>query len=240
MNDTAALSTPMVSPKLLFVYDAGEGVSLWVDLLRFHGFQIATEHQPLKILETWNEINPDLLVWDIKVIEKDHLRIIRGMRGRCNAPIVLLLPYYHEEEILAYYQAGVDECIVNPVSPAVFVAKLRVWVKRTWGMPADSLRKVQNGRMSLDAENRALRMDGNRSIPLTTLEFRLLYLLMSQPGKVFKTARIVQNLWGSSGEGDRILLKNLVYRLRQKIEDDPARPQIIQTLRGVGYSFPEN
>lgn len=239
MNHAASSSALANSPKILFICDEGEGMTIWVDLLRFHGFQVAVEHQPLNIVETWSEVNPDLLVWDIKVIAGDQPRIIRNFRARSNAPVILLLPYYHEEEILAYYRAGADDCIVNPVSPAVFVAKLRVWVQRMLDMHLENLTPLSDAKMVLDPETRALIMDGSRSIPLTTLEFRLLYLLMSQPGKVIKSSRLIQNLWGSSGEGDRILLKNLVYRLRQKIEDDPANPQIIRTLPGQGYSFHE-
>ena len=105
-------------------------------------------------------------------------------------------------------------------------------------MPVAELSLVMAGRHRLDPTQRCIVDSQGLEIKLTNLEFRLLHLLMSRPGYVFSAGDIIESLWGGYGNGDQILLKNVVYRLRKKIEADPSHPMLLQTRQG-GYSFQE-
>jgi DNA-binding response OmpR family regulator len=148
----------------------------------------------------------------------------------------MILPAYHENEILEAYNAGVDDVVIKPISPPVFMAKVLAWIRRSWTMPVGSLSLVNAGDYKLDPSRRCMiDLDGTE-VKLTNLEFHLLHLLMSRPGRVFNAEEIIQAIWGGYGHGDQVLLKNVVYRLRRKIEADPGRPALLQTWQG-GYSF---
>ncbi len=131
---------------------------------------------------------------------------------------------------------GVDDVIVKPVSPPILMAKLMAWLRRSWVMPTDGLESVNVGRYRLVPVLRGLVDPSDAHIRLTNLEFRMLHLLMSRPGHVFPAEEIIQSIWGGYGNGDHVLLKNVVYRLRKKIEVDPTNPCILKTWPG-GYSF---
>jgi DNA-binding response OmpR family regulator len=109
-------------------------------------------------------------------------------------------------------------------------------MRRSWTVPTDNLSLVKAGRHRLDPARRCLVAPDGVEIRLTNLELRLLHLLMSRPGFVFSLEEIIEAIWGGYGHGDQVLLKNVVYRLRKKIEEDPSRPLFLQTGQG-GYSF---
>ena len=135
------------------------------------------------------------------------------------------------------YQAGVDECVAKPVGPALFLAKVKVWLRRSWTVPAETLEVVQSNDLYLDPYARQVKRASGERVRLTNLEFRLLYLLMKNPGRILESDYIVGLVWGYHGEGNSHLLKNLVYRLRRKIEPDPNHPLYLHTEPGVGYRF---
>ena len=103
-------------------------------------------------------------------------------------------------------------------------------------MPVDGLSLVRAGKNRLDPTQRCIVDSNGAEIKLTNLEFRLLHLLMSRPGNIFSAEDIIESIWGGYGSGDQVLLKNVVYRLRKKIEADPSHPTLLQTWQG-GYSF---
>jgi DNA-binding response OmpR family regulator len=164
------------------------------------------------------------------------MELYQRFRAVSVAPILMFLPAYHETQILEAYASGVDEVVVKPISPAIFLAKIVAWGRRSWTMPVDGLSLVKAGKHRLDPTRHCLIDPSGNEIKLTNLEFRLLHLLMSRPGTVFNAEEIIQSIWGGLGNGDQALLKNVVYRLRKKIEDDPSLPALLQTWQG-GYSF---
>jgi DNA-binding response OmpR family regulator len=135
---------------------------------------------------------------------------------------------------LEAYQNGVDECVVKPISPAIFLAKIIAWSRRSWAEP---MTPRQTGQLRLDPSHRSAMAANKQEIKLTNLEFRVLHLLMSRPGYVFPAEEIIQTVWGA--EGDVILLKNVVYRLRKKLEEEGGNANLIKTWPG-GYSFVED
>ena len=223
-------------PKIFVVCDQRDTAPVWGYLLGEQGLTVVLETSIAKALDRWaNEIT-DLVVIDIDIPHEDRMELYQRFRAVSVAPILMFLPTYHETQILEAYATGVDEVVVKPISPAIFLAKIQAWVRRSWTVPVDGLGLVRVGKHRLDPTTRCLIDPTGCEIKLTNLEFRLLHLLMSRPAIVFNAEDIIQAIWGAFGNGDQVLLKNVVYRLRRKIEDDPSRPALLQTWQG-GYSF---
>jgi DNA-binding response OmpR family regulator len=223
-------------PKIFVLCDRNDTAPLWGYVLRQQGLVAILETDFEKSVEHWTSEMPELVVIDINNGKADPLEMCRQFRSNSVAPILLILPTYHEAQILEAYTIGVDDVIVKPVSPPILMAKLMAWLRRSWIMPTDGLDSVRVGRYRLVPVLRSLVDTKDSHVRLTNLEFRLLHLLMSRPGHVFKTEEIIPSIWGGYGNGDHVLLKNVVYRLRKKIEADPGDPTILKTWPG-GYSF---
>jgi DNA-binding response OmpR family regulator len=177
---------------------------------------------------------PDLIVIDVNASHPQRMELCRKFRTLSTTPILLFLPTNNEAEILESYQSGVDECVVKPISPAIFLAKIMAWTRRSWTVP---MSPVRAGKLKLDPARRSAIEPKGNEIRLTNLEFRLIHLLMSRPGYVFKNEEIMQAVWGTAG--DLAVLKNVVYRLRKKLEPESSKSSfLIQTWPG-GYSFQE-
>ena len=235
MNQVDELKSNYV-PKIFVVCDRTDTAPVWGFILRQQGLVVILETSLDKAVDHWSMEMPDLVVIDIDTTHQDPMVLYKKFRAVSVAPILLFLPAHHETQILAAYAAGVDEVVVKPISPAIFLAKIVAWVRRSWTLPVDGLSLVNAGRHRLDPARRCLIDPAGVEIKLTNLEFRLLHLLMSRPAFVFSAEDIIQSIWGGFGNGDQVLLKNVVYRLRRKIEVDPGRPALLQTWQG-GYSF---
>jgi len=229
-------STTVHVPKVFVVCDQRDTAPVWGYILRQQGLIVILETSVEMAIDRWSAENPELVVIDIDAAHQDRMDLYQKFREVSVAPLLLFLPTHHETQILEAYAAGVDEVVVKPISPAIFLAKILAWVRRSWTVPVGGLSLVKAGRHRLDPARRCMINPQGLEIKLTNLEFRLLLLLMSRPGIVFSIDDIVQSTWGGYGSGDQILLKNVVYRLRKKIEVDPSRPVLLQTWQG-GYSF---
>lgn len=225
-------------PKIFVVCDQQDTAPVWGYILRQRGLSVILETSLERAVERWSSEITDLVVMDINVPHADRMELYQKFRAVSVAPILLFLPIYHEAEILQAYEAGVDDVVIKPISPAIFLAKIRAWVRRSWTVPTAELSQVKVGKHQLDPARRCLITPEGVEIKLTNLEFRLLHLLMSRPGHVFGAEDIIQAIWGGYGNGDHVLLKNVVYRLRRKIEADPGRPVFLQTWQR-GYLFQE-
>ncbi len=223
-------------PKIFILCDRSDTLPLWGYVVRQQGLVAILETDVDKAIEHWSAEMPELVVIDLNKSNQEPLELCRLFRSNSVAPILLFLPTYHETQILDAYTLGVDDVIVKPISPPIVMAKLMAWLRRSWVMPTDGLDSVKVGKYRLVPVLRSLVDSNDVHIRLTNLEFRMLHLLMSRSGHVFPADEIVQSLWGGYGNGDTILLKNVVYRLRKKIEQDPANPAILKTWPG-GYSF---
>jgi DNA-binding response OmpR family regulator len=138
---------------------------------------------------------------------------------------------------LALLRGGADVVLPRPVSPQLLAEYARVVLRRSGAVPAFMLPRLDLEEISLDPATRTVVVSGRDPCRLTQLEFRLLYVLMTNREQVIPTEAIVERVWGYAGEGDRDLVRGLVSRLRHKIEPDPDKPRFIETLSGVGYRF---
>jgi DNA-binding response OmpR family regulator len=223
-------------PKVFVVCDRTDTAPVWGYILRQQGLIVILESSVEKAVDRWSAETPDLVVLDVDATQEKLKELYEIFRAVSLAPLLLFLPTHHETQILEAYAAGVDEVIVKPISPAIFLAKVMAWVRRSWSIPINGLSLVSAGEHRLDPKQHCLIDPDGSAIKLTNLEFQLLHLLMSQPGYNFHTDNIIRSVWGTYGYGDAVLLKNVVYRLRKKIEADPSHPALLQTWSG-GYSF---
>jgi DNA-binding response OmpR family regulator len=234
---TDALKTREI-PKIFVVCDQSDTAPVWGYMLGHKGLTVILETSIEKAVDRWSNEIPDLVVLDVDVPHEDRMDLYRSFRAVSVAPILLFLPAYHETQILEAYAAGADEVVIKPISPAIFLAKIMAWTRRSWTVPVEGLNLVKAGKHRLDPARRGLVNPNGQELKLTNLEFRLLHLLMSRPGHVFSAEDIVESIWGGYDNGDQVLLKNVVYRLRRKIEVDPSKPVLVQTGPG-GYCFQE-
>ena len=222
--------------KFFVVCNQKNTAPIWGYILRQRGLIVILETALEKAIDRWSRETPDLVVIDLDVDHGQRMELFQKFREVSVAPILLLLPAYHETQMLEAYAAGVDDVIVKPISPAVFLAKILAWSRRGATVSVAAFDQVKAGKHRLDPRRRCLAHPDGSEITLTTLEFRLLHLLMSQPEHMFSADEIIPSIWGVYGSGDQVLLKNVVYRLRRKIEVDPSHPALLQTWQG-GYSF---
>ena len=224
--------------KIFVVCDQQDTAPVWGYILRHQGLTVILETSLDKAVDRWNSEITDLVVIDVHVPHEVRMDLYKRFRAVSVAPILLFLPAYHEKEILEAYEAGAVEVVIKPISPAIFLAKIMAWMRRSWTVSTEELSQVKAGKHELDPARRCLVNPQGTDIRLTNLEFRLLHLLMSRPGHTFGADDIIQAIWGGYDSGDQVLLKNVVYRLRRKLEADPSRPVFLQTGPG-GYCFQE-
>jgi DNA-binding response OmpR family regulator len=220
--------------RVFIICDQPATAPIWGYIIREKGLVAILETSLQRAMDRSVEEIPDLIVIDVNASHAQRMELCRKFRSLSTSPILLFLPSNNEPEILDAYQIGVDECVVKPISPAIFLAKIMAWSRRSWSEP---MSPRAAGRLRLDPARRTVIGADGSETKLTNLEFRLLHLLMSRPGYVFPTEEIIQTVWGT--QGDVVLLKNVVYRLRRKMEEDGDEAHLIQTFPG-GYCFQEN
>ncbi|MDX1522889.1 MAG: response regulator transcription factor [Anaerolineae bacterium] len=227
----------MINSRALLVSDDRPTGQIWAHGLGQKGLEVVLVGTAEETLKSWATETFDLVVIDVYTPRLDGIDLTRQLRTVAVNPILFLTYNTAEPHILEAYEAGVDECITKPISPPLFLAKVTAWLRRSWTVPAEALDNLEVGPFRLDPASRQLVQADQDSIKLTNLEFRLLHLLMSHQGQVLDTELIVDRVWGHSGDGDNTLLKNVVYRLRRKLEPNPSQPRYLQTMAGEGYSF---
>lgn len=202
--------------------------------LRRAGFDVVTAYDGQAGLAAWELEIPDLVILDLNLPRLDGLTVCRRIRAQADTPIIMLTVHGSDDAVVAGLEIGADDYIVKPFSPTQLVARARAVLRRA-GVPA--LPSVlEAGGLTLDRTRSEVQRVGQPPIRLTPLETRLLETLMINPGRVVSTDSVIRAVWGAEG-ADRTMVKQLVYRLRTKIEPDPAHPTTIETIPGIGYAL---
>jgi DNA-binding response OmpR family regulator len=175
---------------------------------------------------------PDLVILDINMPGQSGFDACEQIRTRSRVPIMMLTARGEEADLVRALELGADDYLTKPFSPRTLIARVRALLRRA-GLEASAPATV--GRVRLDIENHTITVGGREPVRLTKLELRLLQVLLANAGQTVSSERLLMQVWGHRGAGDRQLLKQLVHRLRQKIETDQANPELLQTAAGAGY-----
>jgi DNA-binding response OmpR family regulator len=205
-------------------------------VLRHAGLAVSPGADLTRILTNWSELPADLILLadDAAPPAVDQVNAIRAVT---EVPVIVVCESPSEEQSLQLLRAGADLVLARPAAPRLVAEYARVVLRRSGAIPAFMLPPLDLQEISLDPATRTVAVAGREACRLTQLEFRLLYVLMTNRNQVVPTEVIVERVWGYSGEGDRDLLRGLVSRLRHKIEPDPDKPRFVETISGIGYRF---
>lgn len=206
-------------------------------VIRHTGLAVATSMDSKRVVPTFTERPVDLILLSSANADSS-LKTIEDLRKVAQqTPLILLIERLTEDQHCALLDAGADLVLERPFSPRILSRYVRMLLRRVGTVPATVLSSIETGGIVLDPTTRTVTVPEQPAQRLTQLEFRLLYLLMTNSGQVLPTDEIVERVWGYGGEGNRDLVRGLVRRLRRKIEPNPKTPLYIHNLPGVGYHF---
>jgi two-component system, OmpR family, response regulator MprA len=228
-------------PRKLLVVDDEESI---VELIRvgmqYEGFRVEQIGTGYGALDIAQRFRPDVIVLDILLPDLDGMEVCRRLRSTestADMPILMLTARDEVKDRVAGLESGADDYLVKPFKFEELLARVRALLRRhlrgvTAGGPGG--RVLQVGDVTLDERAREVRR-GDRLIELTATEYNLLHLFMIHPRHVLDRQVILNRVWGYDFMGETNIIEVYVRYLREKIEDDPSAPKLIQTVRGVGY-----
>ena len=202
--------------------------------LQREGFEVVQAHDGEAALRRWAEEEPDVIVLDVNMPKVDGFAVCRRIRAEAETPIIMLTVRSDEDDIVRGLELGADDYIPKPFSPRQLVARIHAVLRRAGRTPTSAVRQV--GLLTLDPSRREVQVSGGGAISLTPLECQLLELLMLNAGHVLTHSAIIDHVWGPEG-ADRDMLRQVVHRLREKIEPDSSEPIYIETVPGLGYGL---
>jgi DNA-binding response OmpR family regulator len=177
---------------------------------------------------------PDLVILDINMPGASGFQVCEAVRAKSRVPVMMLTVRGEEEDLVRALELGADDYLTKPFSPRTLLARVKALLRRA-GM--ENAAPLAAGRVRLDVEEHTVQIGEQSPVRLTKLELRLLQMLIANAGHTVNSDRLLLQVWGHKGAGDRQLLKQLVHRLRGKLEPDPAAPQMLQTVAGAGYKL---
>jgi DNA-binding response OmpR family regulator len=206
--------------------------------LRREGFQVIQAQDGNSALQRWADEKPDIVILDVNLPKTspptDGFTLLKRIREKADTPVILLTVRGEEDDIVHGLKMGADDYIIKPFSPRQFIARVQSVMRRSLRGPEAN--DLQVGALRLDTERREVRIQDGRPITLTELENRLLEYMMLHAGHILTTQDLINYVWRPGG-ADRDMLRQLVRRLRIKIEPDPSVPLFIETVPGKGYGL---
>jgi DNA-binding response OmpR family regulator len=223
--------------RVLIVDDVPELVAGLVIYFEQAGFATLTAYDGRAALESFRRERPDLVILDLMMPEIDGLEVCRRIRRESSVPIIMLTARVDEADTLVGLELGADEYVPKPFRARDVVARARALLRRTSGDLAPG-GLLHSAGISLDAERRSVSAHG-RPVELTPTEFALLAALMRNAGRPLSRSQLLDAAQGDAFEGYERTIDAHIKNLRRKVEADPANPQAILTVFGVGYKFVE-
>lgn len=219
--------------RVLVADDDGDLRALIGFTLTQAGYDVSAVGDGESALQAFQRDSPDLVLLDINMPEPNGLQVCREIRGRSPVPIMMLTVHDLEEDLVEAFDSGADDYVRKPFSPRALLARVRALLRRSEVLEGP----VAAGQLKLDPEQRTLHVAAAAPVRVTPLELKALQLLMATPGRTITAEKLLLHLWGRATARERRTLKQLVYRLRQKIERDASSPEILQTTPGAGYKL---
>jgi len=220
-----------MSSKILVVDDDPTIAEMLTMVMEREGFDTVVVDDGLEAVKAAERENPDLILLDLMLPGMGGVDVCRTVRETSAVPIIMLTAKTDTVDVVLGLESGADDYVTKPFKPKELVARVRARLRRQEDSPSETL---EVGDLTIDVPGHAVFRDG-KEISLTPLEFDLLHTLASRPKQVFSRDELLEKVWGYQHTSDTRLVNVHVQRLRSKIELDPENPQIVLTVRGVGY-----
>ncbi|MBA7640435.1 Alkaline phosphatase synthesis transcriptional regulatory protein PhoP [subsurface metagenome] len=226
----------MASKRVLVVDDDVKTVELVKLYLNRDGYRVLTAYDGLEALRLAREAHPDLIVLDLMLPGMDGLAVCRTLRDESDVPIIMLTARTTDQDKLTGLSLGADDYVTKPFSPRELAARVRAVLRRLPGERGPS--EIKHGELTVNFHKHEASL-GGKSLNLTPVEFRLLGVMIKEPGRVFSREQLIENALGYDFEGFNRTIDVHILNLRRKLEPDPDHPGYIKTVYGAGYKFLE-
>ena len=231
LHSNAVLGRTEMSQRILVIEDDQSIAEMIGILLRTEGFDVSYCADGNQALNAFQVVTPDLVLLDLMLPGRDGVEVCRAIRSSSGVPIVMLTARSDTSDVVTGLEAGADDYIVKPIKNEELIARIRARL-RSLEAPPDN--EINVGDLVIDVAGHDVKR-GEVSIPLTVLEFKLLVTLAKRPWQVFSREALLEEVWEYQHSADTRLVNVHVQRLRAKIEIDPEHPEIVVTVRGIGY-----
>ncbi len=226
----------MAGKRVLVVDDDVKTVELVKLYLNRDGYKVLTAYDGVEALRLAREGNPDLIVLDLMLPGIDGLEVCRTIRGESDVPIIMLTARTTDEDKLTGLGLGADDYVTKPFSPRELAARVRAVLRRLPGERGPD--EIKHGKLTVSfVKHEAYLAD--RPLNLTSIEFKLLGVLVKEPGRVFNRAQLIEKALSYDFEGFDRTIDVHILNLRRKLEPDPSHLRYIKTVYGAGYKFSE-
>ena len=233
----------MDQERILVVDDEASIRRILETRLKMIGYEVITAADGEEALEAYAKHNPDLIILDVMMPKMDGYGVTREVRRTSDVPIIILTALGDVSERITGLELGADDYVIKPFSPKELEARVKAVLRRTNDREVPGGNKVTKnvitcGNIRIDTSRRQV-FRKNERIRLTGMEFSLLELLVNNSGTAFSRNDILQHVWSYPSEHkiDTRVVDVHISRLRSKLENDPANPELILTTRGIGYMF---
>lgn len=224
-------SDPNTKGRILVVDDDASLAEMLTIVLRQEGFESRMCGRGDVAVDEFRDYKPDLVLLDLMLPGKDGIDVCKEIRAESGVPIVMLTAKGDTVDVVVGLESGADDYVVKPFKPKELIARIRARIRR-FDAPAQETLTI--GDLAIDVAGHEVTRNGVR-ISLTPLEFDLLVCLARRPWQVFTREVLLEQVWGYRHAADTRLVNVHVQRLRSKVEHDPENPEIVVTVRGVGY-----
>ena len=205
-------------------------------LLQKEGYSVTIAEDGRRAVDLFEQGKFNLVLLDLMLPELSGVEVCRAIRGSSQVPIIMLTAKDSEVDIVVGLELGADDYVTKPYSSRELLARIKAVLRRQAPSEAGDDSLLKSGHLMLDSDRHTLTVNGTMTaIPLK--EFELLEYLMRNAGRVLTRGQIIDRIWGSDYFGDTKTLDVHIKRIRSRIEVDPANPELILTVRGLGYRF---
>jgi len=229
----------MANKRVLVVDDDVKTVELVKLYLNRDGYRVLTAYDGVEALRLARESHPDLIVLDLMLPRIDGLEVCRSLRAESDVPIIMLTARTTDEDKLAGLDLGADDYVTKPFSPRELAARVRAVLRR---LPEEASQRgpdeIKHSELTVNFRQREAFL-GSKPLNLTPIEFKILGVIIREPGRVFSRAQLIEKTLGYDFEGFDRTIDVHILNLRRKLEPDPHHPQYVKTVYGAGYKFIE-
>ena len=226
------------APRILLVDDEHSVQKLLASVLRKDGYEVVCASDGRAALDSVAGEAFDLLVLDLMLPKVDGFEVCRQVRATSSVPIIMLTARVEEIDKVLGLELGADDYITKPFSMREFRSRVKAVLRRSQlartEEPAEE--ELEDGELRIDFDKRRVTVE-DEAVLLTYVEFEILAALARHPGRVYSRLTLLERVWGDSAYRDPRTVDVHIRHLREKLERDPKEPELVQTVRGVGYRF---